>query len=89
MSVAVIPGLLPVLVSFKRFGAFSHARMFSSVFAFNRSFRQRFVVVCLEALLLQILHFPAGRFVRNLVGKAFWRRAIKLETSVAGRRAIK
>ena len=85
LNVAVIPGLLLVLVSFRRFRAFSRGRMFLSVFGFNTSLRQEFVVVCLDALLLQILHFPAGRFVRNLVGKTFWRRAIKRGTAVAGK----
>ena len=83
LSVAVIPGLLPVLVSFRRFRAFSHARMFLSVFGFKTSFRKKFVVVCLDVLLLQILHFTAGRFVRNLVEKTFRRRAIERRTSVA------
>ena len=89
---------MPVLVSFRRFRDFSHARMFLSVVGFNTSFRLRFVVVCLDALLLQIintsyqkllllqiLHFPGGMFVRNFAGKTFRMRAIKRGTSVAGK----
>ena len=48
-------------------------------------FLQRFVVVFLDALLVQILDFPAGRFVRILVGKNFRRKAIQRGTSVAGK----
>ena len=69
LSVAVIPLLLPVLVSFWYFRACSHARVFLNVFGFNTCFRQRLVVICLDAPLLQVLHTHAGRFVRILVGK--------------------
>ena len=51
LSVAVIPVLLRVLVSLKRFKASSYSSMFLSVFGFNTPFRPKFVVVCLDALL--------------------------------------
>ena len=93
LSVAVIPGLLPVLVSFRRFRAFSHARMFSSVFALSTSFRQAGRPAISPEVRRRLLGRPPvadpplpHRAVRPQRGReTFRRRAIKRETSVAGK----